>query len=321
MNMKQAWLIGAGPMGVEHARVLLAQGFSFTVVDPGVISTDVFAQKLGQPFFGPCFNSSLRDFLGYAPEAPEFAVVCVTEDQLKQVALDLLDFGLKHILLEKPGGLSRGEIREIAREAHDQEAFVCIGYNRRFYTSVQKALEIIEMDGGVRSFNFEFTEWSHIIEQADKNQAIKNHWFLVNSTHVVDLAFFLGGKPKELHALTRGGLSWHPSASAFCGSGISQKNALFSYQADWDAPGRWGVEVLTAKHRLILRPLEKLQIQEKGSVTTSFLDMDDHLDTRYKPGLYRQLSGFLEKRSPHLCTVHDHLRAMEYYLEIAGYPR
>ncbi len=316
---EQAWLIGAGPMGLEHARVLLALGYPFTIIDRGAITPDAFAQKLGQPLPGPFINSSLRDFLGNAPEPPGFAIVCTTEDQLKDVALDLLAFGLKRILLEKPGGLSRAEIREIAREARAREAFVCIGYNRRFYASVQKALEIIEQDGGVRSFNFEFTEWRHVIEQVDKNATIKKAWFLVNSSHVVDLAFFLGGKPKDLHALTWGALPWHPSASTFCGAGISQKDALFSYHADWDAPGRWGVEVLTANHRLILRPLEKLQIQAKRSIKTSLVDIDDSLDARYKPGLYRQLSGFLERRSPHLCTVHDHLQAMEFYLEIAGY--
>ena len=32
--------------------------------------------------------------------------------------------------------------------------------------------------------------------------------------HVVDLAFFLGGKPEEISTFISGSLDWHPSASA-----------------------------------------------------------------------------------------------------------
>ena len=38
-----------------------------------------------------------------------------------------------------------------------------VGFNRRFYSSVLKAKDIIHEDGGVKSFFFEFTEWSHVI--------------------------------------------------------------------------------------------------------------------------------------------------------------
>ena len=65
-----------------------------------------------------------------------------------------------------------------------------IGYNRRFYASTQKALEIIALDKGVKSFSFDFTEWSHEIESLKKDIAVKNSWFLCNSTHLLDLSFF-----------------------------------------------------------------------------------------------------------------------------------
>ena len=65
--------------------------------------------------------------------------------------------------------------------------------------------------------------------------------------HVVDLAFYLCGKPDEISCYTTGGLNWHSAASVFAGAGITKKNVLFSYNANWGAPGRWGVEIMTKK--------------------------------------------------------------------------
>ena len=45
--------------------------------------------------------------------------------------------------------------------------------------------------------------------------------------------------------LDKNGLDWHSSSSQFCGSGITDKGALFSYSADWESPGRWGIEIKT----------------------------------------------------------------------------
>ena len=50
----------------------------------------------------------------------------------------------------------------------------------------------------------------------------------------------------------------------FSGAGISISGALFSYQANWQSAGRWSVEILTKKNRLILCPLEELKVQKRG---------------------------------------------------------
>jgi hypothetical protein len=90
-----------------------------------------------------------------------------------------------------------------------------------------KAKEMIEQDGGVLSFNFEFTEWPHTIEVLDIKEEVKQHWFLANSTHVVDTAFFLGGRPRQLTSFQANSLDWHKSGAIFTGAGISENDALF----------------------------------------------------------------------------------------------
>ena len=173
------------------------------------------------------------------------------------MTIQLLQANVKRVLVEKPAGLNCDQIRKVADETKKQKAEVLVAYNRRFYASTLKAKEFLKEDGGVTSFNFEFTEWSHEIEKLKKAPGVKENWFLANSTHVVDLAFYLGGKPKEICCYTGGGLEWHPTASIFAGAGVSETGALFSYQANWESAGRWSLEILTKKHRLIFRPLEK----------------------------------------------------------------
>jgi len=155
-------------------------------------------------------------------------------------------------------------------------------------------LELIAKDGGVTSFNFEFTEWSSVIE-SNKNISddVKENWFLANSSHVVDLAFFLGGKPKELQCYKAGQLTWHSAAAVFAGAGRSEKGALFSYQANWQAPGRWRVEVLTRRRRIILCPLEELYVQNLHSLEVVQVSLEDSFDKAFKPGFYEQTIAFL----------------------------
>jgi hypothetical protein len=137
---------------------------------------------------------------------------------------------------------------------------------------------------------------------------------------VVDLAFYLGGKPRELCAYTSGSLNWHPSASIYNGSGISKTDALFSYQANWESAGRWGVEILTKEHRLIFRPMERLQIQKRGSIAQEFDDNIDYtLDEKYKPGLYLQTKNFLEGSLDKMCDIQEQLEMIDIYNKMANY--
>ncbi len=148
------------------------------------------------------------------------------------------------------------------------------------------------------------------------------YWVLANSSHVIDTAFFLGGQPAQISCYTAGkdALPWHPSASVFFGSGRSENGALFGYQASWQSPGRWAVEILTNKHRLYFKPMETLQIQEKGSVHVSSVEIDDRLDKEFKPGLYLQTKAFLEGDYTRFCTIEQQAEHVErYYKKIGNY--
>jgi len=313
--MKNIWLLGSGAMAQEYIKVLLAQEESFSVIGRGAHSAHECEEKTG------CVvrTGGLEDFLASKPTQCTHAIVSVSVEALMSTTLQLLDYGVRAILVEKPAGLSLLQVHTLAERCKRLNADVFVAYNRRFFSSVVRAREIINEDGGVTSFNFEFTEWSHVIGKLQKADGVLQNWFLANSTHVADLAFYLGGKPTQLYTFTAGSLDWHPAAAIFSGAGVSNSGALFSYQANWESAGRWGVEVLTKSYRLILRPIEKLQLQKRGSIAVDFLDCDDTLDAQFKPGLYFQTKDFLNGAHDVLCSIHYQSEMMDAYCRIAGY--
>ena len=302
-------------MARDYAKVLDALKQEYVVIGRGEVSALEFEKLTGHKVE----RGGLAAWLQSPKAMPEAAIVSVGVEALAETTRQLLGHGIKRILVEKPAGLDMYQICQVADMAAAQNADVYVAYNRRFYSAVLAAEKIIADDGGVESFNFEVTEWAHVIAGIKKANGVKENWFLGNTTHVVDLAFYLGGQPAELCCFTAGQTGWHSRSANFAGAGRSVKGALFSYHGNWNAPGRWSVEVLTNKHRLIFRPMEKLQLQKIGSVAIEPCEIDDSLDTQFKPGLYRQVDAFLNRRHKGLCSINEHLDNVGHYTEMAGY--
>jgi predicted dehydrogenase len=296
--MSKIWLIGTGLMGIEYSKVLNTLNVDYIAIGRGEHNAHIFEEKIKHKVI----IGGLDKFLESSPDIPDAAIVAVNVECLAETAKKLVLYGVKNILLEKPGGCFFCDFVDLIDLSDKNSATVLLAYNRRFYSSVLKAEEIIKADGGIASFHFEFTEWAHVIEKSGKSKGILANWFLANSSHVVDLAFFLGGYPKDMKCFTKRELSWHKPA-IFSGAGITDSGALFSYQANWCAPGRWSVEMLTTKHRLYFRPMEALQIQNIGSVSIGAVEINDRLDKEFKPGLYLQTQSFLKKDSSRFCSL------------------
>lgn len=309
MRLNQILLVGTGNMAKEYAKVLKVLKKDFLAVGRGTENALIFEKITGTKAATGGLEKWLKDKKN---KIPSIAIVATNEGRLGPTARLLIQFGVKSILLEKPGGINLQDLQQTQKMAAKNKTSVFVGYNRRFYASTAKAKELIKKDGQVLSFNFEFTEWSHKIVTLKKPESVKKNWLLLNSSHVMDLAFFLGGKPKKIECFMAGSLDWHPKASIYAGAGISENGALFSYHANWESAGRWGVEILTPRRKLILRPLETLSVQNKGSVETEEISLNDELDTKFKPGLYLQVKSFLGSKS-NLPTIWEQVENLKYY--------
>lgn len=308
------WLIGCGPMAQDYVRVLKALGAGFTVIGRNFESAKKFEVITGCKVLYGGLSSALIDH-----KAPKTAIVTVGVEALSDIAIQLIKSGTRRILLEKPGGLNTFEIRALQKMAAEYNAEVFIAYNRRFYASTELARKLVSEDGGVISCNFEFTEWSHVIAPLTKAPGVKETWFLANSTHVVDLVLYFCGIPKDWGTWRSGVLDWHNSGARYCGAGVTDQGILFNYHADWEAPGRWGVELMTRKRRFILRPMEQLQVIQLGSVKVDHIQLEDLLDTEFKPGLYAQTKAFLDGGDHRLLSVAEQLQHCAIYDKMAGY--
>lgn len=291
-------------MAVDYTKVLIAQGENFTVIGRGEPSALKFKELTGiEPITGGV-NSYIDK--NKIPQNSYFIIAVGTQDLMKTL-LTVLKAGAHKVLIEKPAAISIEEL--LANEENLKPYFdkVFIAYNRRFFASVIEAQNLIEEDGGLQSIHFEFTEWAHRIEPLEKALGVKENWFFANSTHVVDLAFYLAGTPVDWKAYSKPGeLTWHKKTN-FTGAGITDKGVLFSYLSNWESAGRWGIELLTNKRRIYLKPLEKVAIQKKGTISLEEHDFDDSLDLEYKPGLYKQIEAFTEENNFSLINIYDHI--------------
>ena len=99
------WLIGAGDMAVDYVKVLQAQKAGFFIICRGEESAERIRTKID---IRDIFTGGLNTFLFLRRYIPEAAIVSVGIEELYDVARTLLEYGVKRILLEKPGGAAGG---------------------------------------------------------------------------------------------------------------------------------------------------------------------------------------------------------------------
>lgn len=288
-------IVGAGSMAQAHALAARELGCAPLAVTRRQDSAEQFSTVTGFPATGGGLAAWLEN-----NNPPAAAVVAISVDHLASSTELLLASGVKRILVEKPGGVNAEELSGLAAAAQLAHAQVFVGYNRRFYGSTALARELLDEDGGPTSCRFDFTEVAEAAQSSHHSDSVKQAWLLANSSHVIDLAFFLAGPPTLLQAFADGSLPWHPLAARFSGCGMTKLGVNFSYHADWTAPGRWSVDIRSRRRRFLFEPLEQLRVQSPGSFEVVPVEFDDACDRRHKPGILKQLEMFLSGRSSDL---------------------
>jgi predicted dehydrogenase len=305
-------------MGRAHLAALQGLGVSRLTAFAASERNRAKVESMGIAFHHGSLASALE------AAKPTHVVVATPVEHLAATAATILAAGVRNVLIEKPAVLTRREAQQLADAKVRTGARIHVGYNRRFYASVRTARRLIRESGEpVASVQFEFTEWPHAVEPlTNQSPGVKARWLLANSMHVIDLAFLPVGLPDMAASrfLTQGALGWHPTASVFAGAGRTKGGALYSYGANWDAPGRWGVEWMTRSTRYVFRPMEKLHVVRRGSVAVEEVAPDDDLDQHHKPGVFLQARAFLTGEESSDLPPLDHAVALvELSAEMAGY--
>lgn len=306
----QTILVGTGSMAVEYAKVLTELKQDFIAIGRGEASARAFEEATRhKPVTG-----GLDRFLEQNTISSDTSVIIAAGTEgLMSTMLAVLKQGCDKVLVEKPAAISIEELLDHKSELEAYQDKVFVAYNRRFYTSVMEAERLLQEDGGLESMHFEFTEWAHKIEPLQKAAGVKENWFFANSTHVVDLAFYLAGEPTDWNAFSKSGtLDWHEKSN-FSGAGITERGVLFSYISNWESAGRWGIELMTSKRRIYLKPMEGLSVQSRGTIAIVEHEFEKGKDQLFKPGLYHQTEAFLyENGENRLLSLSKHFEHSAY---------
>ena len=188
----------------------------------------------------------------------ELGIVATPTSDLVGAAMHMASRGFKRILVEKPVSLWSQEIQGLAQHLEQQQVYAACGYNRVAYPSFREAGALSELDGGITSCTYTFTEFVEKIGPGRFPDDELARWGIANSLHVMSLAHGLIGLPESWNSHRYGSLPWHSTGSVFVGSGISQRGIPFAFHADWGSTGRWSVEVHTRAFSYRLCPLEQL---------------------------------------------------------------
>ncbi len=317
----QILIIGSGFMANEYLKVLSNSSHNIIVVSRSPNKVKELSKNYIDNQNIIFISGGIENYFKNGGTIPDACINCVSIENLFETTCTLLRNNVKKILVEKPGSLSIDEIESLEQISIEKEALIRIGYNRNFYSSVSRLVELCETDGGITSLNFEFTEWIHTIKQSEYSEPALNKWMLSNSSHVIELAFKLIGFPKKITSIQKGidNISWHKSGSIFIGCGISTTNIPFSYHSNWESAGRWGVEIFTKEGKYSLRPLEKLSFQKKGTLNIVDIEIENEIEKLYKHGIYKQLNSFLENDYKLLVSLSEQKELIKIINEIAGY--
>lgn len=306
---------GSGVIAREYLKVLLAKQLQPIVVGRGEANILKVQRDFPQV---EAKSGGLQNWL-LTNNPPQHAIVALPIENLVDATEALLESGVKSILVEKPFTYSLAEAQKMCDLADRKNAKVLVAFNRRNYVSVIEARKLIEKDGGVSSFHFDFSEAIFRIDETKFSTDSQMHWGIANSSHVIDTAFYLGGKPAWMEARQYGkSVAWHPAGSIFTGIGETTGGLPFSYHANWGCPGKWNIEIMTPKRKLLFSPMERLHQQAKGGFKVDLLDLDYSPDINYKPGFYKQVSNWLNE-SELLMSLKDFEDELVVYKKIFNY--
>lgn len=309
-------LVGAGNMAIAYAKVLQSLDLPFRCFGRGQESARKFQAETGvRAGTGP-----LEDQIQTTDVSGSHAIVAVNVNQLSEACKTLLAADVHSILVEKPGGVDLSDMQSLAKA--DLEDRIRIAYNRRFLKSTQRAREIIETDGGVQTIHFEFTELPDRLEALNVHPPeILANLPYANSSHVFDMAFFLGHANADLSdvmiqgAVRQGHIDWHPDGSRFASCGTIGDQALYTCFADWRSGGNWSVEVTTAHRRLRLKPLETLTEQLRETFDVRAVEIEEEV-SGLKPGLPGMVKNFLYEAGADLPTMRQQLQRMQVFAKM-----
>jgi len=249
----------------------------------------------------------------YEKTKADAVVVCVPELAAESVLKDCSDFPWV-VLAEKPLGINLEQAIRISKQFGENLGFVAM--NRRFYSSTLAMQHQLNNLSGPRFINITDQENQLAAREFGQPEEVVERWMYANSVHLIDL----------IPVLARGNLVEFSTSVVNLTSNshirmaslsFDSKDVVF-YQAYWNTPAKWAVEVTCEQMFLQLKPIENfrtLTLDERN-----FREFEVHADDLHaKPGLIKML-GELENQISHgrstLTSMNDAVESIRLIAKI-----
>lgn len=187
-------IVGAGLIGRKRAKALPKNVKIKLICDVN--------EKLAAEFANEFNCSYTTNFHSIIKDNEIKAVIISTPNGfLADLALQVLQSG-KHVLIEKPGGRDKEEIKQIWKQFKRSPRVVFFGYNHRFHPAIQKAKLIIDSNkfGPVLFLRAKYGHGGRVGYEKEWrfNKNLSGGGELIDQgSHLIDLTnYFVGELPK-----------------------------------------------------------------------------------------------------------------------------
>jgi len=252
---------------------------------------------------------------------PDALLICVPPLAVVEVMQSCIPYG-KPILVEKPVGLHPSETLRLAELADVHNCPVMVGMNRRFYTNVSKAKEMIKK-GELLGISVNAPDRMHLIRKANIHPPeVLERWLYANIIHSLDLIRFWGGDALFVNAIKKE--TNEPFTNSYIANIVMENDIFAQYTAHFSSPGRWCIDIYLRERRISFTGHESAIVTDRSGETYP-LDIDG-FDLECKPGFYHQASYFLEEAQSNRAEkfkgfdLWDAVKTMELIREIDEAP-
>lgn len=279
-------IIGAGYMAEEHLRAFASiPGVSLLGITSRSLDKAINLQK---KYGVEQVCSSIEEL--YTSTDSDVVVVCVPILSVASVCGEVFKYPWVS-LVEKPVGYDLNQARQLMflAESHKHTAYIAL--NRRHYSSTLSVLDQVSEVNGTRLVNVYDQESPLEALKMGQDPLVVQNWMYANSIHIVDyFNIFCRGELLSVDPIIR----WNPKDPFLNMAKLNYSSGdIGIYQAIWNGPGPWGVQVITNSKRWDLKPLEHAFTQFNNSRMIEPIPQSQE-DIKFKPGLRIQAENIVK---------------------------
>lgn len=236
-------VIGAGNIVPFHLKAALRVGFELE----GITARDhsANANRVAKDFNFKKYYPTLAEFI---ESANSFDAILIASEatSLFTILKSLSKLNIP-ILIEKPIFVDEAQLNEV--ELIKNQDNLLVGYNRRYYKTIQRLKEVIQQNPKAR-VHFKIPELSGL---GKLNNEMIRSVVIGNTVHMIDLLQFCLG-PESLDVRNLQTLVKTSDTALFdvSGDGLKTCEIMFGYAENYS------IEVFVKGKRLVVKPLESI---------------------------------------------------------------